>query len=135
MRQITTDDFTTFAGRLTALHRRIADPSTGAPFARQHIATEVGVSMAYISQLFSGSRTNPSTDVQERLAACLGLQSVEPLRDATASTEAARELDLLSIMQDRGLTSVMTRIAEWPKDRIAALEAMMEIFDRERRKR
>ncbi|MDQ2852115.1 MAG: hypothetical protein M3Y49_15560 [Actinomycetota bacterium] len=99
------------------------------------MATEVDVSMAYMSQLFSGSRANPSADVQKRLAACLGLQSVEPLHDATAATEAARELDLLSIIQDRGLTAVMTRIAEWPKDRVAALEAMLETFDFEVRKK
>ncbi len=91
--------------------------------------------MAYMSQLFSGSRANPSQDVQVRLAKCLGLQSVEPLRDPTAATEAARELDLLSIIQDRRLTTVMTRIAEWPKDRVTALEAMIEIFDSEVRKR
>lgn len=132
VRAITTDDFSTFAGRLTALHRRIADPKTGAPYTRQHLAERIGLSIPYVSQLFTGARTNPSDAVQEEFARCFGLETVKPLQDPTVAAEAATELDLLAISQSQRLTTIMTRISNLPEDHVSALEAMINVLDRDK---
>lgn len=124
----------TLADRLRALHDRVPDPSTGKPYtyrAMAHVLHERGaeVSASYLSQLFTGSRKQPSFTTVAALANFYGVSlAYFDLDDQEAPRSVLQQLDTLLLARDRRFQQMMARGAT-PTDRQALIHTLLEAIE------
>lgn len=124
----------TLADRLRAIHERVLDPSTGKPYSYRsmaHVLHERGsdVSAPYLSQLFTGARTQPSFTTVRALATFYGVSlAYFDLEDKETPPAVLQQLDTLLLARDHRFRQFMTR-GTTPEDRQALIDTLLEAIE------
>ena len=107
-------------------------PAGRGPYTLREIAdainTEAGTSLisaAYISQLRTGQRTEPSHSRLAALARFFGV-GIDYFSDETTTEETSRQLEVLAALRDDGVRSVALRAAGLSESSLAAVRAVIE---------
>ena len=107
-------------------------PAERGPYTLREIAdainTEAGTSLisaAYISQLRTGQRTEPSHSRLTALARFFGV-GIDYFSDETTTEETNRHLEVLAALRDDGVRSVALRAAGLSESSLAAVRAVIE---------
>lgn len=119
------------ADRLDHLIRTV-HPAGRGPYALREIADAINaeagaplISAAYISQLRTGQRAEPSHSRLAALAKFFGV-SIDYFSEEIAAEEANRQLEVLVALRDAGVRSVALRAAGLSESSLAAVRAVIE---------
>jgi transcriptional regulator with XRE-family HTH domain len=107
-------------------------PTGRGPYSLREIAEAINaeagtslISAAYISQLRTGQRTEPSHSRLAALARFFGV-STGYFSDETTAEETTRQLEVLAALRDDGVRSVALRSAGLSESSLAAVRAVIE---------
>ena len=109
-----------------------AHPHGRGPYSLREIADAINaeagtnlISAAYISQLRTGQRTEPSHSRLAALARFFGV-GIDYFSDEATTEEASRQLEVLAALRDDGVRSVALRAAGLSQSSLAAVRAVIE---------
>jgi transcriptional regulator with XRE-family HTH domain len=107
-------------------------PAGRGPYTLREIADAINaeagtplISAAYISQLRTGQRAEPSHSRLAALAKFFGV-GIDYFSDAVAAADADRQLEILVALRDAGVRSVALRAAGLSESSLAAVRAVIE---------
>ena len=107
-------------------------PHGRGPYSLREIADAINdeaginlISAAYISQLRTGQRTEPSHSRLAALARFFGV-GVDYFSDEATAEEASRQLEVLAALRDDGVRAVALRAAGLSESSLAAVRAVIE---------
>ena len=107
-------------------------PAGRGPYTLREVADAINaeagssiMSAAYMSQLRSGQRAEPSHSRLAAIARFFGVE-IEYFSDSTAADEADRQLEVLAAMRDAGVRSVALRAAGLSEASLAAVRAVID---------
>lgn len=119
------------AERLNRLFATV-HPAGRGPYTLREVADAINaeagtgiISAAYLSQLRSGQRAEPSHSKLAAIARFFGVET-EYFSDAAAAGVADRQLEFLTAMRDAGVRSVALRAAGLSEASLAAVRAVIE---------
>jgi transcriptional regulator with XRE-family HTH domain len=119
-----------FAARLNHLFAVVPGPSGRSPWTNDEAAAEMatrGVSMsaAYLSQLRTGKRDNPSARHVAAIADLFGVP-MEYFFDADAAAKIDADLRLLTAVRDAGVQSIALRAQGLSPQSLSSIADMIE---------
>ena len=107
-------------------------PHGRGPYSLREIADAINgeaginlISAAYISQLRTGQRTEPSHSRLAALARFFGV-GIDYFSDEATAEEASRQLEVLAALRDDAVRSVALRAAGLSESSLAAVRAVIE---------
>jgi len=119
------------AGRLDHLIAT-AHPAGRGPYSLREIADAINsdagtslISAAYISQLRTGQRTEPSHSRLTALARFFGV-GIDYFSDQATAEDASQQLEVLLALRDHGVRTVALRAAGLSESSLAAVRAVIE---------
>lgn len=119
------------AGRLDHLFATV-HPAGRGPYTLREVADAINaeageniISAAYLSQLRTGQRAEPSHSRLSAIARFFGVD-IDYFSSDTAAGEADRQLEFLVAMRDAGVRSVALRAAGLSEASLAAIGAVIE---------
>jgi transcriptional regulator with XRE-family HTH domain len=119
------------AERLEHLFTTVHPPGRG-PYSLREVAeainTEAGTSLisaAYLSQLRTGQRTEPSHSRLSAIARFFGVD-IQYFTDDQTAIEIDDQLELLAAMRDTGVRAIALRAAGLSETSLAAVQAVIE---------
>ena len=119
------------ADRLDGLILRV-HPAGRGPYTLREIAEAINaeagtslISAAYISQLRTGQRTEPSHSRLAALAKFFGV-GIDYFSDEATAEETDRQLEVLAALRDDAVRSVALRAAGLSESSLAAVRAVIE---------
>ena len=119
------------AGRLDHLFATV-HPAGRGPYTLREVADAINaeageniISAAYLSQLRTGQRAEPSHSRLSAIARFFGVE-IDYFSSETAAGEADRQLEFLVAMRDAGVRSVALRAAGLSEASLAAIGAVIE---------
>jgi transcriptional regulator with XRE-family HTH domain len=119
------------ARRLDHLFGTVHPPGRG-PYTLREVAEAINqtagtklISVAYLSQLRRGQRTEPSHSRLAAIATFFGVD-VRYFSDDQAAQRTDEQLDMLAVMRDSGVRSVALRAAGLSETSLQAVRAVIE---------
>jgi transcriptional regulator with XRE-family HTH domain len=107
-------------------------PAGRGPYTLREVADAINaeadsniISAAYLSQLRSGQRAEPSHSRLAAIAKFFGVD-IDYFSDSATAGEADRQLEFLTAMRDAGVRSVALRAAGLSEASLAAVQAVIE---------
>lgn len=120
-----------FAGRLNHLFETIPGPD-GKPYTNEAVvkgieaAGETTISKAYLSELRTGKKDNPTLKHMEALAGFFGVTPNYFFGDDEYTERVQAELNLLAKMRRAGVRDIALRASDLSDSNLSMIEAILE---------